>query len=330
MKQLNEYFNYALLILFLYISFLVVKPFISVIILSLVLAYMVYPLQKILRKKLSETISATILTIALVLIILIPILILGNALLDQASKLYISTNQDTFEELLNTLNISKTPQIQYHLNQITKNVTSFLISWLASFILSIPNLIINFFIALVVIFFGLKDGSKIVSKIIELFPIKENYKKLFVNKITFTIESLFYGTLALSLIEGIVATIGFYFLGVSNPLIWGLAIIITAILPAIGATFVWLPIALIAFIQGNTTQAIFIALFGSIVLSTLIDTFLRAKILGYRAKIHPLIIIIGVLGGVAAFGITGIIIGPLILSLLEQIISIYLEIKNEA
>lgn len=330
MKQINDYIKYALIIILIYLSFLVIKPFISVIILSLVVVYMVFPLHKIIRKKIPETISAAILTIALLLIILIPIILLGNALLDQASKLYISTNQETFDTILTRLNINITPSIQGYLNEITKTATSYLMTWLANFIFSIPNIILNCFIAIVLIFFGLRDGDKVINSFLEIFPIKESYKQRFIKKITSTIESLFYGTLALSLIEGIVAIIGFYLLGIPTPLIWSLAIVLTAILPGIGATVVWIPIALIAFIQGNTTQAILVALFGGLILSTLIDTVLRAKILGYRAKIHPFIIIIGVIGGVAAFGLTGIIIGPLILSLLEQTIKIYMEIKNEA
>ena len=154
--------------------------------------------------------------------------------------------------------------------------------------------------------------------------------QIFLKKTASTIESLFYGTLALSVIESIVAIVGFYLLGVSNPLIWGLAIFITAILPGIGPMFVWLPVTIIFIVQGDITQAIITAIFGSLIISTIIDTFLRIKILGYRAKINPVIMIIGVIGGVTAFGLIGVILGPLILSLLEVSASIYREIKHEA
>ena len=329
MKQINDYLKYALVIVLLYLSYLVVKPFLSVIVLSLVLVYMIYPLHKKLRRTIKESISAGLITLALVLIIIIPTLFLGHALLEQASKLYISTNPDTFGNILSAFNINISPELQTQLNDITKTATVHLMNSLANFIFSIPSIIINFFIALVIIYYGLKDGDKAINSFIDIFPIKESYRNLFIHKITSTIESLFYGTLALSVIESAVAIIGFYLLGVSNPLIWGLAIFITAILPGIGPMLVWLPITIIFIIQGNITQAILTAIFGSLIISTLIDTFLRIKILGYRANINPVIMIVGVIGGVAAFGLIGVIIGPLILCLLELSILIYKEIKNE-
>jgi predicted PurR-regulated permease PerM len=329
MKQINNYIKYALILILLFLSYLILKPFLTIIILSLAIAYMTFPLQKRFRKYLNENITAGLLTLALLLIILIPIIILGNALLTETTKLYVSTNQETFQTLLEKINITLSPEIQSHLNEITKTATSYLMSGLASFIFSIPNLIINFFIAIVIIFFTLRDGDKVINKILEIFPIEETYKQKFIKRITTTLESLFYGIISLSLIEGFVALIGFYLLGIKSPLILALAIIMTAILPGIGATVVWIPLTIFALIQGNITQAILIALFGSIILSTLIDTFLRAKILGMRANIHPLIVIIGVIGGLAAFGPTGIIIGPLVLSLLELAIEIYRETKHE-
>ncbi|MSR86275.1 AI-2E family transporter, partial [Candidatus Woesearchaeota archaeon] len=208
--------------------------------------------------------------------------------------------------------------------------TSFILTKLSEFIFSIPELIVSFFIMLFVFFFALRDGETIISKAKQLIPLEEHYKKRFEKKITSSIESLFYGTMVLAAIETIVAIIGFYFLGISAPILWGFVVGLTAVLPGIGATVIWIPMAIIAYFQGNTINAIIIALFGFLILSTLIDTFLRAKILGMRTETHPLIIIVGVLGGISAFGFIGLFIGPLILSLFELILEIYTEKKNEA
>src|SRR3989338_2957631 len=157
----------------------------------------------------------------------------------------------------------------------------------------------------------------------------ENIKELFINQLTTSIESLFYGTVTVAAIEAIVAMIGFYFLGVPAPILWAFIIGLTALIPGIGATLVWVPMTIISYVQGNTSQAIAIGLFGFLILSTLIDTVLRAKIMGMRAEIHPLIIVIGVLGGLASFGFIGMFIGPLVLSLFELVLEIYTEKKDE-
>ncbi len=331
MKEVNQYIKYGLVILILFLSFLVVKPYITIILLSLILAYMAFPLQRKLRTKMKEGFAAAILTVTIFLIIVIPLLIMANALLQEAAHVYTTTNLEDIKNLFsNQLNIEISEKTQVYINSITKTAVSFLLTKVSSFILSIPNLIISFFIMLFIIFFALRDGEKVVDRANILLPLDENHKKRFQKKLSSSIESLFYGTMALAAIETAIAIIGFYFLGIEAPILWGFMIGLTAIIPGIGATLIWVPMSIISYVQGNELNAILIAIFGGIMLSTLIDTVLRAKIMGMRAEIHPLIIIIGVLGGISAFGFVGIFIGPLILCLSELVLEIYTEKKDEA
>src|SRR3989338_2812346 len=133
--------------------------------------------------------------------------------------------------------------------------------YISALIFSLPNLIVGFFIMLFIIFFALRDGEKLVTRITSLIPLEENYKKRFQKKLTTSIESLFYGTVAVAAIEAIVAMIGFYFLGVPAPILWAFIIGLTALIPGIGATLVWVPMTIISYVQGNTSQAIAIGLF---------------------------------------------------------------------
>lgn len=279
----------------------------------------------------TEGLAAAILTIMIFLIIVIPLLLLANTLLQEAAHVYTTTNLDDIKNLFsNQLNIEISEKTQMYINSITKTAVSFLLTKVSSFILTIPNLIISFFIMLFMIFFGLRDGEKVVERANILLPLDENHKKRFQKKLSSSIESLFYGTMALAAIETVIAIIGFYFLDVQAPILWGFMIGLTAVIPGIGATLIWIPMSLLSYVQGNELNAILIALFGGVILSTLIDTILRAKIMGIRAEIHPLIIVVGVLGGLSAFGFVGMFIGPLILCLLELVLEIYTEKKDEA
>ena len=331
-QEVNQYIRYGLILLLAVLTFLILKPYLTVIALALILAYMCFPIQKRLRAVLkNDTVSAGILTGVIFLVIIIPLIFLANTLFHEAATLYTTTNIEDIKELFSTtLNIPISENVQHYINSATKTASSYILTKISSYIFSVPSLIMNFFIMLFIIFFALRDGEKILATSINLIPIEEHYKKRFQKKLTSTIESLFYGTIALAALEGVIAIIGFYFLGVDAPILWGFVISLTAIIPGIGATIVWVPMALIAFLQGNTTTALLLALFGFLILSTLIDTFLRAKILGMRAQIHPAIIVIGVLGGLSAFGLIGVLLGPLILSLFELTIEIYTEIRHEA
>ncbi len=331
-SEVNLYIKYAFILVLAFLSYLVLKPYLSVIILSLILAYMCFPIKRLLQKKIkNENLVAVLITGSVFLIILIPLLLLANALLQQAADVYTTTNLDDIKQLFSEkLNIELSEKTQQYINNVTKTATSYILTKVSSFIFSIPNLIVSFFIMLCMLFFALRDGEKVLEKARQLLPLEDQYKKRFEKKLSSSIQSLFYGTMALAALESVVAIAGFYFLGIEAPVLWGFVIGLTAILPGIGATIVWMPMAIIAFLNGDTTNAILIILFGFLILSTFIDTIVRAKILGMRAEIHPLIIIVGVLGGLAAFGFIGMLIGPLILSLFELILEIYTEIRHEA
>lgn len=330
--EINKYIKYALIILLAVLAFVVVKPYLMAILGSIILAYMVHPVQRWLKKYLkNETLVATIITIALILMVLVPLALLASFLIQEAAVLYQATSVGNIEQTITSiLNIELSDTAKAYIEDITRSVASFLFSKASTFLLSVPEKIISVFIALFVMFYALRDGEKLYHKFISIIPIQETYRNRFVKKIETTVASLFYGEITLAFVGGIVATVGFYLLDVSSPIIWGIVVGLAAILPGIGPTIAWVPLTIIAYMQGDTTRAILTGLFGFLILSLLLDTLLKAHILGMKGKIHPLVIMVGVIGGLSAFGLLGLILGPLILVLLEVAIEIYMETKDEA
>jgi predicted PurR-regulated permease PerM len=117
-------------------------------------------------------------------------------------------------------------------------------------------------------------------------------------------------------------------LGVPNPVLWGTLTAIISIIPLLGAVMVWAPIVVylivIGMVTGEYWRAVTLFLWGTFVISA-IDNILKPKIVGEHARIHPLIILFGILGGIQLFGIPGILIGPLILTIFDVVIEIYKE-----
>jgi predicted PurR-regulated permease PerM len=141
--------------------------------------------------------------------------------------------------------------------------------------------------------------------------------------------AIIYGSLLIALIQGGIGAIGFYFFGISSPLTWGIIMSIFALIPFIGTAIVWLPMSLILVVQGITTSSsstmlkgVGLLLYGALIIST-IDNILKPHIIGKRAKIHPVLVLLGVLGGLAFFGFIGFIVGPLILAVVATVIEIY-------
>lgn len=136
------------------------------------------------------------------------------------------------------------------------------------------------------------------------------------------------GQIVVGIVQGTLAWAGFLFLGVPNPVLWGFLTALISIIPLLGAVLIWFPIDIYLFIMGYMTgeywRAIALLVYGIFVIST-IDNILKPKIVGQRAKIHPLVILFGILGGIQLFGIPGILIGPLVLTLFDLVIEIYRE-----
>ena len=136
------------------------------------------------------------------------------------------------------------------------------------------------------------------------------------------------GQIVVGMVQGVLAWLGFYLLGVPNPVLWGSLTAVISIIPLLGAVLVWVPIViyltLAATMTGEYWRAITLLFYGTFIIS-LIDNVLKPKIVGERAKIHPLVILFGILGGIQLFGIPGILIGPLVLTIFDVMIEIYKE-----
>jgi predicted PurR-regulated permease PerM len=128
-------------------------------------------------------------------------------------------------------------------------------------------------------------------------------------------HTVIYAQLFVALVQGVVATIGFYIFGVPFPLLLGLVTAFCALIPAIGTAIIWVPASLFLVLSGHLGRGIGLFLYSALIIST-IDNILLAKIVHEKAKVNQILVIVGVIGGAGLFGIAGIFIGPILLPLL--------------
>ena len=121
----------------------------------------------------------------------------------------------------------------------------------------------------------------------------------------------------------------FFLAGVPSPIIWGVVMMICGLVPMFGAAIIWFPVAIILLMSGSLWQGILVMLVGVFLIST-IDNILKPKLVGNGAQLHPLLVLIATLGGLALFGITGFIVGPIIVALFISLWDIYgIEFKGQ-
>jgi predicted PurR-regulated permease PerM len=323
-------------IIVLILSFLIVRPFLVAILSAAALAYIFYPVYKRLWKTLpdnwpKEVLASLLTCLLIVVIVMIPVIVVTMTLAHEVRSGYFFLQQ-----LLASPNFSfdLPPQFTQNLGDLSQfkgpvaEISSSIIDWLQNIIKALPNLVLNLFVTVFSTYYFLKHAEDIFKYLQEIFPLSAGRYRQIVGRFDDLSRGVIMGQVVVGTLQGILAWIGFLVIGLPNPVLWGFMTAIISIIPLLGAAMVWFPISVYLLIKGlylgGLWKAIFLFVYGMFVVST-IDNLLKPKIVGQHANIHPLIVLFGILGGIQLFGLPGILIGPLVLTLFDLIIEIYKE-----
>jgi len=166
-----------------------------------------------------------------------------------------------------------------------------------------------------VLFFVLRDGPGLARQVVPMLTIEERRRTRLWQHLADVTRAVFLGIGLTALVQGLLVGIGFWIAGLPSPLVFGVAGVIAALIPMVGAALVWVPGALYLAFGGDYGHAIFLVAWGAIVIS-MVDNFLRPMLISGRSEVPTLAVFVGVMGGLAAFGFVGLFIGPIVLGLL--------------
>jgi predicted PurR-regulated permease PerM len=192
----------------------------------------------------------------------------------------------------------------------------------AKFFSSTINSIIMFVIMVFTLFYLLKDGEEWKKELINIFPLSDNHMKEILSNLVKSINRIFKGTFIIAIAQGILAWAGFMFFGIPNAIIWAVVAGIASLVPTIGTSIVTIPAILFLFFTGMPIHALGLLCWSFLLVGT-IDNLLAPYIISKDTAIPSIFILFAILGGVSLMGPLGILIGPLVLSLLYSLISIY-------
>ena len=175
---------------------------------------------------------------------------------------------------------------------------------------------------LIALYFFLRDGPYFRGQIRRVSPLTPAQMDDMLDQMAQTMQGALSSLLLVPLIQGAIATVGYYLFGVPNALLWGGITTLVAFVPALGTPLAWVPICIYLFIKGEIWQGVGLAIY-CVFLVTVIDNVIRAWMLKGKANIHPLWSFFAILGGLLVFGAVGLLVGPLILSLGVWALHIY-------
>jgi len=300
-------------------------PFMTYIVLAGILTYTLFPIYHFINQRTRRPQLSAGLCVALALLVMIlPTVYLVSELVDQISGAYNTLQTDSLTQVGDYLNSLTNGRLDFQeilssaLDQLRQSVVG-----LAPNILgSISELLLGFFIMFFVMFYGFREGQGFITYLKALIPLEGGLKdSLFLEMRTVT-QAVLYGQVLTAVIQGGLGGIGLLIFGVPNSLFWGAIMMITAFLPVLGTPMIWVPAAVGLILDGKATRGILLLIYGATLVMN-IDNFLKPKLVSGRTKVHPVLILIGVLGGLKVFGFIGMLVGPLILAILVALIKFY-------
>lgn len=316
-------------------------PFVSVIILAIVVTAVFMPVYKLLNRKFNPTLASLLTCVLIFFVLFLPLSFLVGILANEAWELYLTARgalqskpimellerSDIFDktnQFLARFKIEITgEQLNRAIAEVGRVVALFLYEQARSITTNVLKFIVNFFFMLLIIFYLLIDSPRLISFIFKMSPLPEDQDQILIQKFKDIATAILLGNGLGGLIQGTLGGIVFALFGLKSPFVWGFIMALLAFLPILGIGAVFVPTAIFLFLQGRIAAGIFFLVF-YVILSGGIEYLFKPKLVGQRVRMHTLIVFLSIIGGLKLFGILGIIYGPLVVTAFLTLAEIYL------
>lgn len=276
------------------------------------------------KKKIRKSVTAIILLIEAILCFLVPLSLAVWLLISKLQTVNVDTA--TFVDTITNLADWIRRKTEYDLLS-KENISSIasILPGIGQFLMGgISSFAVNLFVLVFVLYFMLIGGTKMEQYIYELLPFSDSNKKHVMNEINMIVRANAIGIPLLAIIQGAIATLGYYLFDAPSALLFGFLTFFATVIPIVGTTLVWFPLAAYMAISGDWPHAIGLLLYCGLIVTN-IDNLIRFILQKKMADTHPLITIFGVVIGLSLFGFMGVIFGPLLISIFILCVNIFKE-----
>jgi predicted PurR-regulated permease PerM len=325
----------------LWLCYLIARPFLQPVFFAVVLVIVFGPLHTRLHRLVRNTNGAALLsTLCVLLTVIIPAFLLSVALSNELTAAYQSLGASGAQDgglITHALQLAETARmwlgkyvdlsqvdLRAELSARLQQVSSFLLSQLAGFAGDVTSFVVAAVITFFTLFYLFRDGRAFWRRLAVLIPLSPAQLEKLATGVSRTIASSMYGGLAVALAQGTLLGLAFWVLGLPSPVLWGAMTAIFSFMPLVGTAAVWLPAAVILILGGHPAKGLILLAWGAGVVGT-VDNIIRPRVISEHMRFHPLYVFFALLGGVQAFGITGLFVGPAVLALATSLLSLIRE-----
>jgi predicted PurR-regulated permease PerM len=330
-RRLQTYFFIIVLVASIVLTLVMFGTYLRLLAFGGVLAVAVRPVYRwFLKIFRSEQAAAFVTVICSALVILIPLVVFAGSLYLEASDIISGvsgrlTDGILSETMANIVPASLLPQVTALLSDsqsVAKAVASYLTSSLPSIFSNFMAVALGFFIVLFSTYYLLKDARKLKAAVIALSPLTDENDESVIDRVLKTVVAVMNGVVVIALVKAVLAAVFFWVFGVPQPFFWGAVTGFASILPIIGSGLVAVPAVAYLLLTGHLAAAVGLAIVSMAIIGT-VDNFLQPKLVESKTNIHPLLVLVAVLGGFRFYGFAGFVLGPLTLAVALALIDIY-------
>lgn len=332
-KRLGAVLFYGFVALIAYFAFLVFEPFLVPLCWAAVFVVVFHPLNKRLGREWGKTWAASACTILVTLLLIVPAVGVGFAFIHQGLQAAGSVQQEIthggfgwVDRWWAWLAAHAPGQTAESLSQLLHRAIETVATYLASQIgVLLRNLAIFAFdlvVTILAMFYLFRDSDELLARLRQVLPFERASREEMLGKSRDLIFASVTSSLAAAMVHGLAGGIGFAIVGIAAPVFWGVAIAFFSLLPAVGDLVIWIPAMIDLIVTGHWGGAFFLAILLTVV-AGVVDNVLRPWFMSGRARLSGLVVFIAVIGGMAVFGLLGIVLGPIVVALAASVLDLY-------
>src|SRR5262245_3390938 len=327
-KSLGRPTLYALILVGLYLTYLVLSPFLAALTWAVIFGILFHDMQAALARRIGPNPAAAVTTAVVAVAIVLPVALLASAVAREAPQLtaYVKqSSQSAPDRIQKTWDAVRAKNLvpmgedpSEFTTKVTQRVVGFVESHAGGFVTDSLATLGNLAVMMFALFFMLRDGDAMRRMVRDRLPFAEHENERLMSSTRDLVTASIGASVVVAAAQGVVGGLAFWLLGLGAPAFWGIVIAFCSLLP-LGATVVWIPAGIVLLLTGETTRGLLMLLFGAVGISG-ISNWLRPLLLSGKTSASGLVVFFGLLGGTIAFGLIGLVIGPIILVITGQLL----------
>jgi predicted PurR-regulated permease PerM len=310
---------------------LLLQPFFTAIVGAIILAVITRrPYNWLSTKIKNRSLCAAIALVLVTLAIIVPTFFLAQEIGKQAFAFISAFRAGAHQDKITSF-IANRPELASRIEAFTSSIdvnnaarstAAFLGGNIAGFLGNSVRIITQLVVMLFILFFLLRDRAIALASLRALLPLPDDETDELIERVGETILATALGRLTIAAVQGILAGLAFWVLGVPGVILWAATLAACAMIPAFGSFLVWGPVAVYLGLNGHWGKAALLVIWGGLIVST-IDNILYPILVGSHLRAHTVTILLSVLGGIALFGPIGIVLGPVLFTIADTLLDIW-------